>query len=391
MNIFHKTILLFFFFSINSLYCIDFSLGFKTGDKIKITIRGDFSTYLNDKYRGLTSRELRSVFGISNESGIEINSSGELYNIDKTIKNSNQTGSYIDSVETCEYTSDNNGKILHSSSNYKFPFISGIPFYTDCIINPGDFFDATSDAVFDITDDLQNVRMPIASRTIYSGKKILRGREYDYFQINYGFRKPDDNRIIKATANHKVDFYFDQTLKMPVYMEDHFIEEYTSSNNDKIRRSGFFVYFYSSVEKMNRGNILHDLTSDADLKNKDFNFEKRKDGVSIIINNLQFKPDSTELLDDERTRLDPLITLLKNIPGRTFKIIGHTAKSGTEDEQMKLSIVRARRIAEFLISKGIAPERIIYMGKGAAEPVAPDDTEENMKKNRRVEIIIMED
>jgi flagellar motor protein MotB len=46
---------------------------------------------------------------------------------------------------------------------------------------------------------------------------------------------------------------------------------------------------------------------------------------------------------------------------------------------------------DFLVSRGIRAARFLYEGRGGTEPVAPSDTEENMAKNRRVEVLILED
>ncbi len=50
-----------------------------------------------------------------------------------------------------------------------------------------------------------------------------------------------------------------------------------------------------------------------------------------------------------------------------------------------------RQVHDYLTGQGIEAERFIYEGRGGNEPVAANDTEENRAKNRRVEIIILED
>ena len=89
--------------------------------------------------------------------------------------------------------------------------------------------------------------------------------------------------------------------------------------------------------------------------------------------------------------MNKLLSILLKIEDRSFLIVGHTALAGTEKTRMKLSLERAKTIADFFINNGIEGNRILFTGKGAKEPVAPNDTEENMQKNRRVEIIILED
>ncbi len=118
--------------------------------------------------------------------------------------------------------------------------------------------------------------------------------------------------------------------------------------------------------------------------------EQRDEGVSVTLQKIHFIPDSPEILPDERSRLDGLYKTLSKIDDRTFLVVGHTADVGTEESQVALSIERAKTVIDELVERGIASDRFIYTGKGGSEPVAPNDTEENMAKNRRVEIIILD-
>jgi hypothetical protein len=51
---------------------------------------------------------------------------------------------------------------------------------------------------------------------------------------------------------------------------------------------------------------------------------------------------------------------------------------------------RARAVYEFLKGQGIPDSRMTYQGVGSANPVAPNDTEMNRAKNRRVEVVLTE-
>jgi len=54
-----------------------------------------------------------------------------------------------------------------------------------------------------------------------------------------------------------------------------------------------------------------------------------------------------------------------------------------------LSNKRAKEVYDFLINNKVSPDRMFYYGKGSAVPIAPNDTEENRSKNRRVEVFIL--
>jgi outer membrane protein OmpA-like peptidoglycan-associated protein len=55
---------------------------------------------------------------------------------------------------------------------------------------------------------------------------------------------------------------------------------------------------------------------------------------------------------------------------------------------VELSKDRARAVADYLVQKGVAEGRIEYKGLGGLYPLAPNTTEENKMKNRRVEFAV---
>ena len=108
------------------------------------------------------------------------------------------------------------------------------------------------------------------------------------------------------------------------------------------------------------------------------------------IQNLQFKADSAELLPGEEKRLNQIAEILKLADGAQFLIEGHTADTGYEAGEMKLSKERADSIAAALAKRGIGSERFICKGSGSKKPIASNDTSEGKALNRRVEITILD-
>lgn len=113
-------------------------------------------------------------------------------------------------------------------------------------------------------------------------------------------------------------------------------------------------------------------------------------GIRLTMQNLNFKPDSAELLPGENERLDQIVQVLKEVPDQMFLVEGHTASVGYEKGEMKLSVERANSVANALIQRGIPREKFICKGSGGTKPIADNSTPEGKAKNRRVEITILE-
>ena len=113
-------------------------------------------------------------------------------------------------------------------------------------------------------------------------------------------------------------------------------------------------------------------------------------GIRLTMQNLNFNPDSAELLPGENERLDQIAQVLKEVPNQMFLVEGHTASVGYEKGEMKLSVERADSVANALIQRGIPREKFICKGSGGTKPIADNSTPEGKAKNRRVEITILE-
>lgn len=70
------------------------------------------------------------------------------------------------------------------------------------------------------------------------------------------------------------------------------------------------------------------------------------------------------------------------------EISGHSDSKGSEAMNQRVSEQRAQLVANYLISKGVAPERITrVVGYGESLPVASNETQSGRAQNRRVEIV----
>lgn len=104
---------------------------------------------------------------------------------------------------------------------------------------------------------------------------------------------------------------------------------------------------------------------------------------------IYFPYNSTKKLENENINdyLKNIVEQLKNNE-KTIDITGHTDNKGDPGYNMKLGLDRAKTIRSILIKLGIAGERISVGTEGENSPIASNDTEEGMEKNRRVELEI---
>lgn len=103
-------------------------------------------------------------------------------------------------------------------------------------------------------------------------------------------------------------------------------------------------------------------------------------------NAAKFEAGKADLNDDAKFVLHDLVKILNKQPQLRLKIEGHTSDEGDAAFNQKLSDNRAKAVVDFLISKGIAADRLEYEGKGSSEPLDPN----NREVNRRTEIIVLE-
>jgi len=111
-------------------------------------------------------------------------------------------------------------------------------------------------------------------------------------------------------------------------------------------------------------------------------------GESIPLNNVFFEQGKPILKKESFSELDRLAQILLDNPNIEIQLNGHTDSQGNKTALINLSIDRVGVVKKYLIDKGISAKRIAGKGFGPDKPIAPNDTEENRRKNRRVEFEI---
>ncbi|MDH0050156.1 OmpA family protein [Comamonas terrigena] len=102
-----------------------------------------------------------------------------------------------------------------------------------------------------------------------------------------------------------------------------------------------------------------------------------------------FDFDKAVLKPEGKAKLDDVASKVKDINLEVVIAVGHTDSIGSDAYNQKLSVRRAEAVKAYLVSKGIAKDRVYTEGKGEKQPVADNKTKEGRAKNRRVEIEVV--
>ncbi len=102
-----------------------------------------------------------------------------------------------------------------------------------------------------------------------------------------------------------------------------------------------------------------------------------------------FAPARADITADSAPVLDALAVALTACPGARFEIGGHTDDRGSAGLNRTLSAERAERVRDALLDRGLAPDRLVAAGYGAAEPIADNATEAGRARNRRIAVKLL--
>ena len=166
---------------------------------------------------------------------------------------------------------------------------------------------------------------------------------------------------------------------------DEFIS--STSNKDESNESTFNkdnkeVSEINAVNSKSNNSNSNQNISVGKTNSSDVSVSSFKSGNNIYY----FNSGSSYININDKLLSNISIELLSN--SLSIILIGHTDNSGSEELNNILSLDRANQVSNYFINKGISKSRITTKGQGELEPLFNNDTEENKRKNRRVQIIL---
>ena len=114
--------------------------------------------------------------------------------------------------------------------------------------------------------------------------------------------------------------------------------------------------------------------------------------VLLLPNDVLFDTGRTELKPAGKSALEAVATVISSMPQRQFQISGHTDNVPIHNSQFasnwELSTGRALRVVHFLVGEGVTETNLSAAGYSEVDPIAPNQTPDGRRKNRRTEITL---
>ena len=144
------------------------------------------------------------------------------------------------------------------------------------------------------------------------------------------------------------------------------------------------------------GQLLGLLSNlNEEVKKGQLQVRQYKDMLTVeVAEQLFFDSGKAALKDTGKEVLKKVGEALKGYDDKMVRVVGHTDNVPIATAQFpsnwELSAARATTVVRFLQANGVPPERLTASGRGEFSPIAPNDDAEGRRKNRRIEITLID-
>jgi outer membrane protein OmpA-like peptidoglycan-associated protein len=287
---------------------------------------------------------------------------------------------------------------------YYMPVVRDVPVFPGRSIIPGEKWSYEGHEVHDFREGFgiqEPYRIPFTANYVFLGERSWKGKACAAFTVNYrinltpGGGTPEGGGKIwpvKITGESDQTVYWDSDMGQPVAYNERFRYIFELSNGRVFEYRGTAEAEIIESVRMDKDKIAVDIAEEIRrLDIPEVSVRVVDEGITISLDDIRFHPDLAVMLPGENEKLDKIVDILMRYQERDIMVSGHAALAGTEEGRRKLSVERASVVADYLIEKKARPrERVVVRGFGSDRPVADNSTEEGRRKNRRVEITILE-
>ena len=298
-----------------------------------------------------------------------------------------------------EFERDRLGR-LKIDKKYFMPVVRDVPVFPGRDIRVGETWSNEGHEVHDFRDNYgiaEPYLIPFTANYVYLGNREWKNKTYPAFSVKYQVQSQPPAvsgviwpRRIQGESDQVVFWDIDQGQPVAYYENFRYLFEFSNGRTVEFRGEAEAEVIGSvrmDKEKM-KGDIAKEINR---LGIPNVSVRVVDEGVTISLDDFLFEADTAVMTPVEQDKLDKLIHILGRYQERDILVGGHTALAGTAEGRQKLSDERASVVADYLINHNArTPDRIVVRGYGADRPLGDNRTEEGKRKNRRVEITILE-
>lgn len=283
------------------------------------------------------------------------------------------------------------------------PYLHGIPSFPRSAVLPGDSWKAAASMTLNLSAFGIDEPVSVEFEVQYSLIEIKEIDSRAYYHIRakwYPLWIPDAKAakvsgIERIAGYSSMDLLWDNRAGSPKQSTVTEETQYRFSEKSSLLHTKNTKEDFTTVTDIVRDKMIKDLNRQiASQKVANVEVKQTEEGVVLSIENIQFEAESAALSDAEKTKLTGIGKLLVAVANRKLSVIGHAANTPGSDEKdlLRLSAERAQSVADYLVQSGLRSEdTIVASGMGGTKPLGNNDTPEGRSKNRRVEIIIMDE
>jgi outer membrane protein OmpA-like peptidoglycan-associated protein len=287
---------------------------------------------------------------------------------------------------------------------YFMPVVRNVPLFPQKPVSAGDTWSAAGWEVHDfrVSFGIQDpFSFPITVSYTYLRDEVRSGIDCAVIGISYTvFQKltsaPRTTRTypVRLAGTSAQTLWWDKAAGRELAYTETFDFLFTLATGDEVEYIGEASGELVEAKPLDRAAATAQIKSELERQKVEGASVRSDDlGVTITLENVNFQANSDALLPMEQEKLRRVASILANYPDRDILVTGHTAGVAgyTAQQHQELSELRARAVGDFLLSLGArSAGQMTTRGMGAGVPIGDNATEEGRRRNRRVEITILE-
>ncbi len=295
---------------------------------------------------------------------------------------------------------DKFGNYILDEDSY-MPVVRNLPIFPNSDVKIGDTWTAEGEEFHDLRETFgieKPFRIPFTATYTYDRMEIIEGKTYHVILVDYNleYTSPEslgteeDSPLLTKVSTSQTLYWDNKNGYLDNYSENYTIAIKTKLGYD-IQIIGKTESKVSNFTPREIDLVLSDVLRQIEyLGIENISAHVAPEGITLSLENMQFDAESSTLPNSARPQLQQVKMLLENLPRNKLLISGHTALAGTEGGRQELSEQRASAVADYLVQLDVrAKSEMEIVGFGASDPIAPNTSDENMAKNRRVEITVL--